>query len=98
MKNLDKLNQSVEFRQKVEEENIHEIAFSKVINNKILEEFEDDLDDVVDADESVDKILDEINAFDLETQKGLLSIPKSIRRRRMKILLERYFKNQVETW
>jgi hypothetical protein len=82
-------NQQPLIDRNIERENAHEQIFVATINERLIEEFEEDLYDLTENDELVGKILDSINAYGAEDQKKILSIPKSIRKLRFSALLEK---------
>ena len=76
-----------------ERDRTHEQVFSTLINKIIIEEFENDLYEIFEEDEDVEKILDKINAFSDEEQKMILAMPKSIRQKRFEIMAKKNTRN-----
>lgn len=82
--------------QKIEREQIHEQVFAAMINERLINEFEESLYDVLDDDDRINKILDTINGFTNDEQKKILSIPASIRKRRFEVLLKNKKMNNAD--
>jgi hypothetical protein len=72
--------------------NDYEKIFAKVVCEKLIEDFEEDLYEIFDYDQA-DNFLEEVNGLDVEDQKKVFSLPKSIRIRRLKFLKEKFYKN-----
>lgn len=74
---------------------IREQVFAQLINSRIIEEFEEDLFEIFEDEDAVDKILDNINSLELEEQCGVLALPKSVRKKRIEFLKSKSTKNGI---
>jgi hypothetical protein len=92
------MNEKIQFNQKKDnslnnEEKIKEEIFAKLINERIVEDFEDGLYEVFDGDdEIVESFLAILSDLDLKSLQGVLAIPKSLRFKRLSFLKNEHSK------
>jgi len=75
---------------KFELEHKREQTFVAFMLSKIIEEFEEDLEDVFENESMTMEVVNEINSFSSEEQRMIMSIPKSIRQQRFRALFNKY--------
>lgn len=83
------LLQQPPINQTFERDRTHEQVFTALINERLIEEFEEDLYEVTKDGDQVANILDTINAFNADEQKMILSVPQAIRKLRFAALLKK---------
>ena len=68
--------------EKIDNQKFREYCFIKAVNERIIDDFVESLENVIDDDEFIGDVLDAINGYSVDDQKRILSLPQSIREKR----------------
>ena len=77
MKNIEQMPNAQDAKNEIQE--IREYFFVRAVNESIIDDFVEDLENIISDDEFIKNVLDTINGYTIDEQKQILALPKSIR-------------------
>ena len=80
MKNIEQMPNAQDAKNEIQE--IREYFFVRAVNESIIDDFVEDLENIISDDEFIKNVLDTINGYTIDEQKQILALPKSIREKR----------------